>query len=122
MTFLRRQSGALSIGAVLCLVSGAGCGSKDCETVADETARDWCWYEQSVDAAADGRMDDSLAAIAQISTQMVKASAIDKLFLNAPNPIDQTTAQKLCGELEHPQSDNCLRTWNRPHLWARTPP
>ena len=82
------------LGAVAALALG-GCGSKDCTREDDATARDWCYYEVTVDAAKGGKVDQALGAIGSISDPMVKASAIDKLFLNAPTPLDQGTAQNL---------------------------
>jgi hypothetical protein len=52
---------------------------------------------------------------------MVKAFATEKILTSAAGTLTQQQAEAMCRDLATPYSDNCLRTWSRPHLWGRAP-
>jgi len=105
---------------LLALAGAWGCNSKkDCTTIADATAKDWCYFEEATSAAEDDELSTAVTAVQQIQDQMVRSAAIDKVIMAGPDGLDQTTVQNLCNQVQRPYADTCMRTWNRPHLWQQ---
>lgn len=107
----------LNIILVLFLFAAAGCGEKDCASMADLNERDWCFHELTVKHAKADQLEPALAAVTQIQAPMVRAFAIQELMVAGPKGMSKERAEALCRTLQDNQIESCLRTWSRPHLW-----
>lgn len=96
----------------------AGCGGSRCEDLGDTDKRDWCFHEAAIQQAAGGDMEGAKGHLAKIEAPMVKAFATEKILTAASGALTQQQAEGMCRDLAAPYSDNCLRTWSRPHLWG----
>ena len=103
------------------MLSPGGCGrsAKDCAAEPSSEAQDWCWFERSGEAVDDDKMDAAIGRLSMISSPMIRAAAIDRLFADAADSLDRDTALSLCSGLSDPFREPCISTWNRPHLWKR---
>lgn len=103
-------------GSLAVLVSA--CGSSRCEDMPDADQRDWCYHEAAIKQATGGDIPGAKGTLSKIEAPMVKAFATEKILTSAVGALTQQQAEAMCRDLAAPYSDNCLRTWSRPHLWG----
>lgn len=103
-------------GLLAVLVSA--CEDPKCEDIQDTDKRDWCYHESAIRQAAGGDMDGAQSTLAKIEAPMVRAFATEKILTSAEGALTQQQAEAMCRGLAEPYSENCLRTWSRPHLWG----
>lgn len=100
------------------LALGSGCG-RDCAGVADLTARDWCYYDEAVDAADSDDIDGAIGAISAIQSSLVFAAATERMMELAPLGVGYDTVVTMCSRLPGEAAQSCRKTWDRRHLWGR---
>jgi hypothetical protein len=103
------------LGIAICLNA---CGRTDCSQIVDLTEKDWCYYEIASASAARDDLHGAMGAIQIIQDVTVRAAATDKLIMSGPTGLTSQGAGDICQTLPEPQSNNCIRTWSRPHLWG----
>lgn len=109
----------LNIIAALFFPFVGGCGSGDCASKATADEQDWCYHASAVEHARRDELQPSLDDLAKIQAPMVRAFAVQELMVAAPRGMSKEQAEGLCRSLASDQSEACMRTWSRPHLWEK---
>lgn len=103
---------------ILALLSLPGCSDVDCGIISRPTDRDWCFAEETVEYARDGRLSEAVLSMNRISDADVRATTVHRMIAARIPGMDRDAARRLCVGLPSPDSEKCLSDWDRPEAWG----
>ena len=114
-----------AIGAILVLLHSAGCETPglarttaaQCMNQQQQQSRDECYFDLVSEASENQDLETCMQQMFQIQDPLLRSAAVRMLISRQPQGMDQILAQNLCGQLPETESEECLRVWDRAHLW-----
>jgi hypothetical protein len=104
-----------------CEVAGFGkLTNAQCLKEDENQARDSCYFDLVAESAENNDLETCMQEVVMIQDPLLKAAAVRMMISRQPQGMDSITASNLCQQLSDDEAADCLRAWNRPHLW-RTP-
>ena len=102
-----------------CETAGFGrLSSTECMKMDNQIDQDSCYFDLVAEAAENNDMATCIKELTMIQDPLMRAAATRMLISRQPAGMDQLTATNLCEQLTESESEDCLRTWDRPHLWS----
>ena len=118
-TLLLLAVSALGGAPLGCEVAGFGkMTNAQCQKEQDSQLRDSCYFDLVAQSAENNDIKSCLQEVVMIQDPLLRAAAVRMMISRQPQGMDQITATNLCQQLPEDEAEDCIRTWDRPHLWT----
>ena len=107
-----RACGLLGLATAL-----AACDVAPCQDKFQIRDKNWCYCEAAADAADAGDLEAAVGYMREVSNDLIKAAAVDRILVARPPALTHDAATALCGELASVRQARCLATWDRTFVW-----